>query len=187
MLAEELNSFLDKITKTEDTEIETTLDEVIAEGESASLEFKSSLRWNYDEGIVDKKLEQVILKSIAAFSNSEGGTLLIGVNDDGEILGLEHDFASLDGNSDEFQLHLRNLVNQNFGPAFAAANLAVSFSVIDDKEVCRVEIKKGIKPLYLTFMDKHGVKSDKFPVRSGNTSVELPLKEATAYCQGRFK
>ena len=109
MLADELNEFLESITKTVDTEVHMPLDEMIAEGESGDLEFKSSLRWSYRESRLDKKLEQVIMKSIAAFSNCEGGTLLIGVDDEGELLGLDYDCTTLDGNKDEFELHLRNL------------------------------------------------------------------------------
>lgn len=186
MLTDELNSFLESITQTADTAVETPLEELIAEGESADLEFKSSLRWSYTGGCIDRKLEEVILKSIAAFSNSDGGTLLIGVDDEGEILGLEHDYTSLDGNKDEFELHLRNLVNKSFGVLFSASNLIVSFPQFDDKEVCKIEIKKAIAPQYLTTTDKSGVKIEKFFIRSGNSSIELPLKEISSYIEYRF-
>lgn len=186
MLATELNQFLERITKTEDTALETPIEQLIEEGENSSLELKSSLRWNYQESTIDKKLEQVVIKAIAALSNSEGGTLLIGVNDEGEILGLENDFRSLNGNSDEFELHLRNLVRQQFGAAFAATGLVVSFPQIADKEICRIDIKKGGTPVYVQEADKQGVKVDKFYVRSGNLSIALQLKEVAGYIQGRF-
>ena len=186
MLADELNLFLGAITKTVDTEVETPLEEMIAEGESGDLEFKSSFRWSYQGNCIDKRLEDVILKSIAAFSNSDGGTLLIGVNDEGEILGLEHDYAELDGNKDEFELHLRNLVNKSLGVGFGASNLSVSFPSVEEKEVCKIEIKRANTPQYLAVLDKNNNKSDKFYVRSGNSSVELPLKEVSAYVQSRF-
>lgn len=99
---------------TAETIIETPLEELIAEGESDGLEFKSSLRWSYQGACLDKRLEDVILKSIAAFANREGGTLLIGVSDEGEILGIEHDCTTLAGTKDEFELHLRNLLNKAF-------------------------------------------------------------------------
>jgi hypothetical protein len=92
MLAEELNSFLQNITITEEAVSEVPLDEIIKEGESNELEFKSSLRWSYKVGIIDKKLESVILKTLAAFGNSDGGILIIGVNDDGEAIGLDRDY-----------------------------------------------------------------------------------------------
>ena len=66
-----------------------SLEDMIAEGESDELEFKSTLRWDLKEGTVSKKLEEVVLKTVAAFANSQGGTLLIGVDDERQIVGLE--------------------------------------------------------------------------------------------------
>jgi len=186
MLAQELTAFLENITKTSDTEVETSLEDLIAEGESTDLEFKSSLRWSYDEACMNKKMEEIIMKSIAAFSNGEGGTVLIGVNDEGEVLGLENDYTTLDGNKDEFELHLRNLVNKTFGGSFAASKLTITFPAITDKEVCKIDIKRSSEPQYLSVQDKNGVKSDKFYVRSGNSSIELLLKEVSKYIQSRF-
>ena len=186
MLASELNTFLTNLTKTAETEVDTPLEEVIAEGESGDLEFKSSFLWSYQGGCVDKRLEEVILKSIAAFSNSDGGTLLVGVKDDGEILGLEQDYNSLKGNKDEFELHLRNLVNKSFGVGFAATGISVTFPAVAGKEICKIEIKRAITPQYLTITDKNNSKVEKFFVRSGNSSVELALKEITPYVQARF-
>ena len=80
LLADELNHFLENITSTAETAVETPIDELIAEGESDELEFKSSLRWSYQGACMDRRLEEVILKSVAAFANSDGGTLLIGVS-----------------------------------------------------------------------------------------------------------
>lgn len=187
MLAEDLNQFLNNLTETMESEGEVSLDELIAEGESNELEFKSSLRWSYQEGCVDKKLEQVITKSISAFSNGEGGTLIIGVNDEGEILGLEHDCSSLHGNKDEFELHLTNLIEKGFGATFAANNVKVTFPEISDQEICLIEIKKGNKPVYLEVADKNGIKSEKFYVRSGNSSREIPLSEISTYVSQRFE
>ncbi len=89
MLAGELNNFLNGLVDSVDTSIETSLEELIAEGESSDLEFKSSLRWDLKENRADKKIGGIALKAIAALSNGEGGTLLIGVNDEGKILGLD--------------------------------------------------------------------------------------------------
>jgi hypothetical protein len=186
ILAQELNAFLENITNTSDTEVETSLEDMIAEGESADLEFKSSLRWGYKEAALNPKLEDVIMKSIAAFSNRDGGTLIIGVDDEGEILGLENDYISLNGTKDEFELHLRNLVNKNFGPSFATSNIGITFPISDDGEVCQVDIKRALKPQYLKVKDKNGNKSQKFHVRSGNSSMELPLSEVSSYVQSRF-
>ena len=76
---------------------------------------KSSLRWDYKEGKLNKKLEEVIIKSVSAFNNYEVGYLVIGIDDDKNILGLSNDYASLKKNdSDYFELHLRNLISSAF-------------------------------------------------------------------------
>lgn len=185
MLAKELNEFLTKLTKTEELETEVSIEEIISEGESNELEFKSSMRWNYHTNAIDKKLEIVILKSISAFANGEGGTLIIGVDDDSNILGLERDYASLEGTKDEFELHLRNLINHAFGKTFATSGLLVKFLAINDKEICRIDISKSTKPVYLETAE-NGIRADKFYVRSGNTSQELGVKEIGEYLQTRF-
>lgn len=186
MLAQELNEYLESISITLEPELEPTLEEVIADGEGPELEFKSSLRWSYREGALDKKLEEVILKTIAAFSNAEGGRLIIGVDDSGEILGLEKDYETLNGSKDEFEIHLRNLVNRSFGEKFAASNIEIQFAAVEDMEVCEVRIKPANAPVYFTASGPHGMKQDKFFVRSGNSSVELKLAEVSPYIENRF-
>jgi len=187
MLAQELNNFLSNITITQETKSEVSIEDMIEEGESNELEFKSSLRWSYQAESIDKKLETVILKSISGFSNGEGGTLIIGVDDEGKILGLDHDYTSLNGDRDEFELHLRNLINDAFGKTFGTSNISVRFHSINDTEICRVSIKKGDKPQYIKISDGSGNKTEKFYVRSGNSSQELGISEISDYVNSRFK
>ena len=186
-LASNLNTFLKGITDTKPPEAAITLEELIAEGEDEELEFKSSLRWDFKEQATNKKLEDVIVKTVAAFANSQGGTLLIGVSDSGEILGLEGDYLSLGGaNRDKFELHLRNLLNSAFGAAFVSSKLKVLFPAVGEVEICQVDVRPSIKPLVLTVRDKNGVGQEKFYVRSGNSSQELSLAEVPSYLAERF-
>ena len=187
MLAKELNEFLANITASKESEVEVSIEDMIDEGESNELEFKASFRTNYPEGDINKTLEQVTMKSVASFSNGEGGILLIGVNDEEEILGLEHDYSSLQGTKDEFELHLRNLLNSTFGITFTSRNLKITFLEVKGFEICRVDIKPGHEPKYLKVADKHGHKTDKLYVRSGNSSQEVPLAEISSYIDARFK
>ena len=187
ILAKNLNAFLDKITATEETVAPVSLEDLIAEGESDELEFKSTLRWDVKEGTINKKLEEVIMKTVAAFANSQGGTLLIGVGDNGEILGLEHDYHSLGGaDRDKFELHLRNLLNQQFGTAFATAKVVFKFHEVEEKEVCQIETAPATEPVILKGRDKNGQPIEKFYARSGNSSQEIPLSEMNAYVKERF-
>ena len=122
------------------------MEDLIAEGESDELEFKSTLRWDVKEGTVNKKLEDVIVKSVAAFANSQGGALLVGVADDGEVLGLEPDYHSLGGGDrDKFELHVRNLLNQQFGTGFVTSRIAITFHEIGEKDVCQIEITRALR------------------------------------------
>ncbi len=161
--------------------------EKLAAKENAMVEFKSTMRWNIQANMQDKKMEEIILKGIAAFNNRYGGTLMIGVDDDGVVLGLEHDYKTLkEQNRDHFEIHLRNLINDRFGKDFATSQLSIDFPLVDEKEFCQVEIKRGKVPKYLQVDVKNGPKVEKFYVRSGNTSQELSIEEAARYIGERF-
>lgn len=188
LLARHLNSFLDQITSTEEATDPVLLADLISDGESDELEFKSSLRWDLNEGMINKKLEEVIFKTVAAFSNSLGGTILIGVDDEGTVLGLEHDYLSLGGaDRDKFELHLRNLLNQQFGPAFVSSKVETMFHEVDQDEVCQIDVSPGNEPLIVKTKDKHGQTIEKFYARSGNSSQEIALSEMNAYINDRFR
>jgi hypothetical protein len=88
---------------------------LIRAGESSSLEFKSTMRTNLKNEKPGKEIELAWLKAVVGFMNSDGGILLIGVSDDGEILGLDADnFA----NEDKCRLHFKNLINTHIGVEF---------------------------------------------------------------------
>ncbi len=157
ILTKHLNDFLNKITTMEESVAPVSLEDLIAEGESDELEFKSTLRWDLKEGAINKKLEEVIIKTVAAFANSAGGTLLIGVADDGDILGLESDYKSLgDVDRDKFELHLRNLLNEQFGKGFITSKIGIKFHEVGDKEVCQIETIPAKEPVIVKIKDKNG-------------------------------
>lgn len=188
ILAQHLNLFLSKITATEEAIAPVSLEDLITEGESDELELKSTLRWDMKERTVNRKLEDVIMKTVAAFTNSQGGTLLIGVSDEGEVLGLESDYLSLGGaNRDKFELHLRNLLNQQFGAGFVTSRIAVKFHVVNDKEVCQIDVTPAKEPVIIRVQDKNGQPLEKFYARSGNASQELSLSDLNAYVKERFR
>ena len=139
------------------------------------------------EGIVSKKLEDVVLKTVAAFANSQGGSLLIGVDDEGQVVGLEHDYASLgEADRDKFELHLRNLLNQQLGAGFVTSKIRINFHYIVDKELCEIETSPAKEPVILKVKDKGGQTVEKFYARSGNSSRGIPLSEMSAYIKERF-
>lgn len=188
ILAEELNNYLNNISITEDVKSEILIEELIESGEHSFLEFKSTMRWNVREAKVDKKMEESILKTISAFSNAQGGRLIVGVADSGEILGLQNDYNSLrEANKDYFEIHLNNLINFAFGKDFAPRFVKVCFSVINEEEICVIDVEASNTPLYIDTVTKSGPKQRKFFVRSGNASQDLNIDEAATYIQNRFK
>jgi hypothetical protein len=190
MLAKELNAFLKGITEMEIRHGSIDIADIIAEGEHDGLEFKSSLRWDTKENRLNKDLEKVILKTIAAFNNGygDGGRLIIGVDDDQNVLGLDNDYSTLNGNDrDAFQLHLRNLVSSEWGPEYAAACLTIGFHDLQGLDICTVNVKRGTKPLFVKVADKTGAKTERFFVRSGNLSSPIDqASEIAGYIQRRF-
>ncbi|MDY0340182.1 MAG: DUF262 domain-containing protein [Coriobacteriia bacterium] len=154
----------------------------IASGESETLEFKSSMRWDFVTGEVNKKLEQVVVKTIAGFLNSKkGGTLIIGVNDRGEVLGLEHDYGTIKkGDRDGFALHLGNLINDRLGESVNSF-LTVTFHELDGKDVCQITIEPCDHPVYVLEGE-----TSIFYLRTGNATRPLPVNEAVKYVQHRW-
>jgi hypothetical protein len=149
----------------------------IANGEGDRLEFKSSLRTNLKTGEVDRRMEHAVLKTLTAFLNSDGGTLLVGVRDDGTVLGV--DVQHFD-NLDKFYLHFTNLVGENLGKEtlpFMESRLIG----LDGVSVLEVRCLRSSAPSFL----RNGGKEE-FYVRSGASSVELLGREMLEYVQNHF-
>ncbi len=162
---------------------------LLERGENTHLEFKATLRYDTVNEKVNKDLEAVIIKSIAAFNNTEGGRLIIGIKNCGEIIGLESDYSTLKNpNRDFFELHLRTLVETNYGNAFSSSGIRVYFIVEDDKEICNINIRRGREPLYTRVINKQGATEEKFYIRVGNSSREIiHASEISSYVKKHFK
>ncbi len=165
-----------------------SIEDLIKDGESDELEFKATLRWDIIESKVNKKLEQVVVKTVAAFANAQGGSLLIGVDNDGRAVGLSRDYESLgEASRDRFEVHLRNVLNQQFGTTFVASKIKTRIHAVDDVDVCQVDISTAKEPVIVAIKDRNGRLLEKFYVRSGNSSQEIPMSEMTSYVQERFR
>ena len=186
LLASHINVFLSGITVMEEASVPASIEDLIEEGESDELEFKATLRWDIKEGIISKTLEQVIVKTVAAFANAHGGSLLIGVDDDGQAVGLSHDYESLrEAGRDPFELHLRNVLNQHLGTAFVASKVEIQFHEVHDADVCQVDITAAKEPVIVAMKDKNGQSVEKFYARSGNSSQEIPMSQMSSYLKER--
>lgn len=165
----------------------TPLERLIGTGESEKLEFKQTLRWDIRQQTVNKKLEDVVVKTVAAFANSSGGTLLIGVCDDGAVAGIEQDVACLGGSLDKFELHVTNLLNAHFPTTFWANRVRVTFPSLGPTRICRIEVDRSRTPLCVKIGDRNGVVAERLFVRSGNASHEVPASQIAPYVREHFE
>jgi len=151
--------------------------DLIAGGETGAVEFKSTLRMNLHTRQVDDKIQVSALKTIAGFLNAKGGTLLIGVADDGDVLGLDADGFQ---NEDKLGLHLLNLVKDRIGEVFLPY-IHPHFQDENGARVLAVRCEKGPKAAFL----KDG-NLQRFFVRGGNATTELSGTSITDYVKQRF-
>tara|TARA_R110001632_G_scaffold232806_3_gene374723 strand:- start:686 stop:1390 length:705 start_codon:yes stop_codon:yes gene_type:complete len=150
--------------------------EIIADGENEKVEFKSSIRYDYLRKITNRDLELVIAKTIVGFMNTKGGKLIIGVDDDGNILGLENDFKTLKHkNKDGYEREVFRIISKQLGHKACFSN-HVSFYNLNEKEVCVVDIEPSKEPVYV-----NDGTSTTFYVRTGNATYPLTVKETVDY------
>lgn len=152
------------------------MEELILGGESDSVEFKSTLRYDLHQKKVNKKLEYVIAKTLTAFLNSNGGTLFIGIDDHQNPLGLTDDFSTLKKQDiDGFELQLISVIKKYIGSQYSS-HLKISFPEYDGKAICRIDVSQSSSPVFVAFEGK-----EDFFVRSGCSSQPLTRVEQSEY------
>lgn len=158
------------------------IDDLISKGESDEVEFKSSARWDYREGKQNKVMESVIAKTIAGFLNGNGGIVIVGIDDDGNVLGLEKDYGTLSKRPDRdgYQQFLVNLVSSCMGKD-SCAYLSVSFQPAKGQEICVIRVNRSSRPVYI----QEGQQT-RFYVRTGNATQELGTKESVDYISSHW-
>jgi type I restriction enzyme, R subunit len=157
--------------------------ELIKRGESKTLEFKSTLRWSLKEDRKDDKgVTHAALKTIAAFLNTDGGDLLIGVSDDRSVVGVERDQLE---NDDKFMLHLAQVVRNGLGDR-AGTCIDPKMQVVQDKTVCVVSCQRSPEPVFLKWKEMEKDTEGDFFVRSGPGTTRLSPESAGKYIQTRF-
>ncbi|MEK6844927.1 MAG: ATP-binding protein, partial [Nanoarchaeota archaeon] len=152
--------------------------ELIKNKESEEIEFKSTLRTNLHTNEFDKKMEFSALKTITAFLNSSGGTLLLGITNEGKILGIEHDKFP---DTDKFNLYLISLIKEKLGKKHFHL-IEIQNNLIENRTVVKISCKKSKNPVFLKSDNE-----EEFYVRIGPSSVQLKGSELVEYIQRKFK
>ena len=154
---------------------------MLQEGESEFVEFKSSLRWDYRQEKLNKALEHVIAKTISAFLNTKGGTLFIGVDDSGKILGLQNDYQTLSKkNSDGFLLSITDVINRYLGKK---CHKFINARIIHtgETEFCMVTMTRSDTPVFLGTGNEQ-----EFFIRATATSQPLNMSEMMDYIKSHW-
>ena len=157
-------------------DIENRIINLIKLGESLRCEFKSTMRMNLKTGESGREIEMAWLKTVCAFMNSEGGILLFGIRDDGQIIGIEADNFE---NEDRIQLHFKNLINQHIGAEFSSS---LRFHVLNltKKTMAVLECESSPKPVFLKNKSE-----EFFYIRSGPSSTKLSASKTIEYLDNR--
>ncbi|MAW30809.1 MAG: hypothetical protein CMD15_02750 [Flavobacteriales bacterium] len=159
----------------------TKADEIrrlITEGENKKIEFKETLILNIHTKKADPEIEKSVLKNIVAFFNSDGGTLLIGVDDNGKIIGVEKDKFN---NKDRYLLHLNNLIKDKIGTAYFSL-INYELVEIDSKLVLLIECKESKEPIYLKTRN-----GEEYYIRTNPSAIQLQASSLIAYVEQRKK
>jgi len=158
------------------------LEALIAGHENERVEFKSSLQWDMRREKKATWLRDEVVATICAFLNTSGGTLLIGVSDEGDVLGLQPDFKLMNGKTlqkqkDNFALLISNLINDHLGVLFSR-DVKLKFKEIQGKTMAVIRVQPGPEAAF--------VKNKEFYVRSGNQSRKLETADAVRYIGRRW-
>ena len=154
-----------------------TVAELIDNDEDFAVEFKSTARWDLREGQPSKVMEDAVVKTVAGFLNSDGGTLLIGIDNDRHVLGLDHDYARVkpangDGFVNWLTTHLINALGHT-----AISRTRARITVHEGLEICRLDVARASSPVRAKTSKADGV----FFVRMNNSTRVLPDDEIEAY------
>jgi len=151
---------------------------LIEKGESEKLEFKSTARWNLRAGKAGKEIELAWLKGVVGFLNTDGGVLLIGVDDAGEVTGIGADnFES----EDRCLRHIDNLINQHIGAEYLQF---IRYGLVDirGEKVVMIRCAPSNDPAFLK-----NNKEEDFYVRTGPASRKLSPSQILKYLEARHK
>jgi len=155
---------------------EEELRRLIAQGEHDRLEYKSTMRWNLKEDRPGAEISRAWLKTVAAFLNSEGGTLLIGVADDRRIVGIEADRL---GSEDKALLHFNNLIKEHIGLEHAGP-ISAALRPVGGKTILVVDCEPSSSPVFLKFGDE-----EEYFVRLASGTRKLPISKMLEHIKGR--
>ena len=166
------------------SDVENAVRAALKRNEDGTLEFKSTARKNLRTGKKDAAVEWAVFKTVAAFANAAGGSLVVGVDDQAKVVGVDHDFEFLQTraqNADGWESWLTGAIGARLGQE-AKVLIEIGWCEIDHRSVAWVEVKPSRRPIYARD-EKEKVH---FFVRTGNSTTEMQVDSATTYVKDHF-
>ena len=158
-----------------------TVEDLLEEMESDRVEFKSSAYYSYKPDIPERIILESVLKTVAGFFNAGGGTLAIGIADDGEILGVQPDLEQKNFDTDGYVNALTTAFERALGPV-ASARTKIQLQTVEDSVVCLVHVPSAPEPVYAKVSKGEKV----FFVRMNNSTRVLSGPDLVSYVKERW-
>lgn len=162
--------------------LDRSIDQLIKDGESTHVEFKSTFQWDINAECKNKLLRMEVIETLAAFNNTDGGYLLIGVANDGTFIGLEKDYSTFRKNkdSDTFLQTLTHVIENKISQEFASL-ASISIMNKEELDICLIKVNPGEEPAWVIVDEK-----ELFFVRVQNTTVELSPSKAANWIKKKW-
>jgi len=123
---------------------------LIRGGESHDVEFKESSRIDARTGKKEVYIEDAIVKTVAAFLNSDGGQLLIGIADNSSVKGIGPDLELFKGSEDRYERWLRgDLLAKRISEVIVGDCVETVLETVRGKRVARVRVKPSQHPAWV--------------------------------------
>ena len=153
---------------------------LILNGESKTLEFKETFDLNLHTNKRDKTIASSSLKTIVGFLNSEGGKLIIGVNDRSlKIVGVDNEIKKQHRDSpDDYLIHFKNAIKEHIGIDYSDY-IEYNLKEIDNVRILLVECAKSSRPCYIDKVE--------FYVRTNPSTDRLEGDQFIKYINTHFK
>ncbi|MDE0454946.1 MAG: ion transporter [Gammaproteobacteria bacterium] len=158
----------------------------ILEGEeSEQLEYKSSAFYDYNKTQIPEThlFEGSVLKPVAGFLNARGGSLIIGMSDDGEVLGIQADLEAKNWSVDKYVRTLTSRIESTMGSA-AAALTTISLKKVQGRQVCVLDVEAAASPTFVK--NSKSMKEGALYVRMNNSTRVLEGNEIVKYTARRW-
>ena len=175
LISDTLNEFLENLISVDGESSTKPIADIITLGEGPNVEFKSTFQWDVRENKRNPALRHEVLKTLVAFMNSDGGTLLVGVEDSGQIFGLDKDLEFTHNSEDLFLNMFSSVIIEYVGVEFSNLVEAIIESV-NGSRICVVNVSKSTNPVFL-----RGSGGSEFFVRVANTSRQLDPEQTMLY------